>query len=95
MSHVRLSSHYGIVIRRASLKLRSVSLEDILQAMEVQQPMDQDEHLISFGPHFGQEAADELIKRLKQLGLEYYDDYFDFNVDIPEWCSLYIKQIKE
>jgi hypothetical protein len=41
---------------------------------------------VSFGPHFGGEAADEFTRRLRALGLEYVDDFFVFAAELPKWC---------
>jgi hypothetical protein len=56
--------------------------------MEAQRPMDEDQELLSFGPHFGEEASDEFIRRLKHAGLEYVDDFFVLSTEAPEWCGL-------
>lgn len=50
--------------------------------------MDEDDALFSFGPHFGQEASDEFLRRLKSLGLAYPEDVFVFEEFIPTWCAL-------
>jgi hypothetical protein len=41
----------------------------------------------SFGPHFGQEALDELTRRLTNVGLLYLDDFFAFQGDFPKWIA--------
>lgn len=59
--------------------------------METEHPLDENESLVSFGPHFGGEAASEFIKRLEELGLVYFNDFFDIpGLDLPEWCQLYV-----
>jgi hypothetical protein len=47
-----------------------------------------DAQLLSFGPSFGDKAKNEFIQRLKGMGHEYVDDFFCFNMDVPEWCGL-------
>ena len=59
--------------------------------MEVEQPLDSNEDLISFGPAFGEEAMNEFISRLQALGLQYVDDFFSISYDIPAWCGLRIE----
>ena len=84
---ISVSSEFGIVVRRAALRERDVSWEDLLKVFEVPVPLDSNEHLISFGPHFGQEAVDVLLRRLSGLGLKYFDDFFEFCGDYPRWCA--------
>jgi hypothetical protein len=84
---VALTSEFGIVVRRAALTERDVSWDDLLKVLEVSAPLDRNEHLISFGPHFGQEALDVLLERLSELGLQYFDDFFEFRGDYPKWCA--------
>ena len=85
---VRLSSHFGIVIRKESLARAAIPSDRLLQAMEAAAPIDEDSTLVSFGPHFGQEAADEFGRRLALLGLKYPDDFFVIDFLVPEWLSL-------
>ncbi len=66
-----VTSEYGIVVRRAALAERGLSWENLLAALQVSQPHDYDDHLISFGPHFGEETLDALMHRLDGLGLKY------------------------
>jgi hypothetical protein len=43
---------------------------------------------MSFGPRFGHEAAVATVEALKGLGLEYAEDFFMLETDIPDWCQL-------
>lgn len=86
MQFVRLSADYGLVVRRAALDERGVAYAQLLNAMESEEPLDRSDEIISFGPHFGGEAADELTSRLIALGLVYIDDFFVFSGDFPAWC---------
>ncbi len=52
--------------------------------------MEEDADLVSFGPHFGGEAAREFIERLEALGLVYGQDFIDLADTLPEWCHLYV-----
>ncbi|KKL31921.1 hypothetical protein BED46_013730 [Burkholderia contaminans] len=56
---------------------------------EVQVVCDFDESnsLISLGPFFGGDAADECTRSLERLGLTYIDDFFVFEGLVPDWCS--------
>ncbi len=90
MPGVRVSPHYGIVIRKQALEQHSIPLDKLLKAMQASEPLDEDESLISFGPHFGREAAAEFIRRLEALGLVYGEDFLDFDDMLPEWCLVYV-----
>lgn len=85
---VRVSTHFGIVIRRRALSRRSIDMTGILSLMEAGGPYDEDAELLSFGPHFGEEAADVFIRRLKEVGLEYAEDFFLYSGEVPEWCGV-------
>lgn len=61
--------------------------QQLLEAMEAEVPLDANEDLISFGPHFGEEAANEFVRRLESLGLVHIDDFFVFCGDFPSWCG--------
>ncbi|MGO9986641.1 MAG: hypothetical protein ACLPIX_20815 [Rhodomicrobium sp.] len=87
MASIKVTPEYGLIIRRASLEARAVSYDQLLIALHVKHPLDQDQYLISFGPSFGQEALSEFIKRLEGLGLVYWDDFFEFKGDYPSWCE--------
>jgi hypothetical protein len=88
MKTVKVTSEYGIVIRRASLAEKNIDYSRVLQAMEVVQPFDSNDDILSFGPSFGEEAMNGFISRLQALGLEYVDDFFNITYDLPSWCGL-------
>jgi hypothetical protein len=95
MATVNLTSEFGLVVRRASLEQRGVSYRKLLDTMETEAPLDVNEDLISFGPHFGLEAATEFVRRLESLGLINIDDFFVFAGDFPGWCGFtgYLKRV--
>jgi len=95
MPGVRVSPHYGIVIRKQVLEQHSIPLDKLLKATQASEPLDEDESLISFGPHFGREAAIEFIQRLENLELVYGEDFLDFDDMLPEWCQVYVAHSKE
>ena len=90
MRGVRVSQHFGIIIRKNALKGRGISSKSILELMEAPEPLDEDDSLLSFGPHFGGEAANVFIQRLEGIGLIYGSDFVDFEDTLPEWCQIYI-----
>src|SRR5688500_16316782 len=61
---VRVTSHFGIVVQKSALNRRGLDRAAILALMEAAQPFDEDAALLSFGPHFGEEAANEFLDRL-------------------------------
>jgi hypothetical protein len=84
--YISLTSEFGLVVRREALNERGVLLGDLLAALEVSEPLDENSYLISFGPHFGQEAMDTMTQRLISIGLRYFDDFFEFSRVYPKWC---------
>lgn len=88
MNAISVSTQGGILVRKAALSERQVSEAALLEAMEVSQPDNSNEHLLAFDPSFGEEAMNEFVRRLQALGLEYVDDFFFINIDIPDWCAL-------
>lgn len=47
--------------------------------------------LIAIGPIYGEsgEALGELIAELEQIGLAYFDDFFELSGNWPEWLRLH------
>lgn len=85
------SFQYGVVVRRAALAERNVTLPALLEAMENRFPLDQDDKLLSFGPHFDGDALHVFHHRLVDLGLRYVDDFIELVMDHPNWCQFYIE----
>jgi len=91
MAGVKLSKYYGIIIRKSALARQGVDAETICQVMDVDKPYDEDASLVSFGPHFGAEGAEEFVSRLRKLGLIYMDDFLVLWDDMPEWAEVNVK----
>lgn len=85
--YINVTAEFGLIIRKHALLERNVSMEMLLAAMEASNPLDCNDALISFGPSFGPEALDEYSRRLMKLGLEYFDDFFEFALPTPSWCQ--------
>ena len=83
------------MIRKQALEQHSIPLDKLLKAMQTSEPLDEDGSLISFGPHFGQEAAAEFIQRLEGLGLVYGEDFLDFDDMLPKWCQVNVAHSRE
>jgi hypothetical protein len=87
MECVRVTGEFGLVVRLASLNERGLTVEKLLDALETSAPFDSNDEIASFGPHFGAEVLETLVRRLTDLGLEYFDDFFEFSGDFPAWCT--------
>ena len=83
---IAVTSEFGLIVRRKALVERKVSLRNLFTVMQVSEAFDDSDELLSFGPHFGREAADMMVSRLTALGLVYFDDFFEFCGDYPSWC---------
>ncbi|MBL6989885.1 MAG: hypothetical protein ISR65_08905 [Bacteriovoracaceae bacterium] len=90
MSSIKVTNFHGIIIKKDAIASKSINIEEILKALE-SSPLDESNDLISFGPSFGKEAADEFIKRLEKLGLDYVEDFYVFEGDFPEWISFRVE----
>jgi hypothetical protein len=84
---VLATSEFGVVVRREALSSLKTTEAQLFFAMESNNPIGESDQILSFGPHFGEEAAKEFSKRLESIGLSYYDDFFVFFGDYPEWCG--------
>lgn len=45
--------------------------------------------LIAIGPLVGEDTLSDLIDRLENAGLVYYDDFFELSGNWPEWLKLF------
>jgi len=86
-SSLIVTSEFGLIVRRSALAERQVDLHDLFAVMEVGERLDGSDEILSFGPHFGREALNTIISRLIELGLVYFDDFFEFCGDYPAWCA--------
>jgi hypothetical protein len=83
---MRVSSDFGIVVRRKALKDKCVDLSSVLAEFHFIEYFDQSDIFVSLGPFFGGDAADDCMRSLEKLGLSYVDDFFIFTGDFPQWC---------
>ena len=44
--------------------------------------------LVAVGPLVGESSVEELIRELEELGLVYYDDFFELSGNWPDWLRL-------
>ncbi|MGJ7495944.1 hypothetical protein ACSFA8_12755 [Variovorax sp. RT4R15] len=85
---VKITGEYAVVLRRAAIAERSIEINAVLSAMEVNEISHQSPTFIAFSPIFGQEALQELSDRLVNLGLIYFDDFFEYAGTVPSWCQV-------
>jgi hypothetical protein len=45
--------------------------------------------LIAIGPLVGEDTLSDLIERLEDAGLVYYDDFFELSGNWPDWVRLF------
>lgn len=84
---MKVSRDFGIVVRREALAAKLVDLAMVMAEFNLQTYFDESDSLISLGPFFGSDAADECMKSLESRGLTYVDDFFIFEGFVPDWCS--------
>jgi hypothetical protein len=91
----RISSQFGIVVRKARLQELQLDLDTVLQKLDADVAFDEDEQVLSLGPHFDDAAATDLAARLTAIGLLESEDFFVFRSDVPEWCALSVTLVGE
>lgn len=84
---MKISSDFGIVINKKAVTTHQIDLESLLLHFNFDKYFDESNHLISIGPFFGSDMADECMRQLEKLGLTYIDDFFIFAGDFPSWCT--------
>ena len=80
---VQIGPGYSLVIRKQSIdnisEFRELNLGEIRS---------EDDMLLVLGPFFETESVSS---RLNELGLSYFNDYFDLahsGGEVPEWCKI-------
>jgi hypothetical protein len=64
-SSIEVTSEFGIVIRKAALNAKGVDKGKLPAIFAKTAPFDENDDLLSYGPHFGEEAMEELGKQLR------------------------------
>ena len=95
MNYAKVSSDYGIALREAALESAGITLPQLNDLFETDAPFDRGGGVISFGPHFGGEAAAEFARRLEAAGLRLPEDFFVFDALVPEWVQIAAKDVGE
>jgi len=85
---MKISKDFGIIIRRQALRSKSIDIAPVITEFHFDGYFDETHDLLSLGPFFGGDAADECLKSLEKLGLCYIDDFFIFTQYVPDWCEV-------
>lgn len=86
---IAVSGQFGFVIRRRALAERNIPfIRLVTDVFEGAYPIAATENLLSFGAQGGSATAFELSDRLLNLGLEYFDDFYEIALAVPRWCEL-------
>jgi hypothetical protein len=91
MTYIAATSEYGIVIRKAAMKAKSIDDPVLFEIMTDVGVLGDDKNIVSFGPLFGKEALDQITTQLGNAGLTYVDDFCTFDFLMPEWLSLGVR----
>lgn len=84
---VEVTPYYGIIIKLDSLARIGLSIPQFCKETEATLLVS-DEKIASFDPCFGKEAGDATSQKIEKLSLECVEDYFTFDLDLPEWIGL-------
>jgi len=83
------ASHPTLVFRRAAyerVNLVRAALDERLGLTPDEFRVEGD--LVAVGPIHDEDALGALVAELEQLGLVYYDDFFELSGNWPEWLHL-------
>ena len=47
--------------------------------------------LVAIGPFYDEDAFGALVQQLEELGLVYWDDFFELSGNWPTWCRVYVR----
>ena len=80
----------AILIRKPAIANLRKSADELAEILTFNAPFCTSEHVVIYGPYFDFESLEEVGKRLRDNGLEFWDDYIDFKEDFPTWLRLSI-----
>ena len=84
------AGHPTLLIRREAYERSGLAR----QALDERLGLTADEfrvegELVAIGPVFDEEALGGVLAELEELGLVYFDDFFEMSGNWPEWLRLY------
>ncbi|WP_299289107.1 hypothetical protein [uncultured Tateyamaria sp.] len=77
----------SLVIKKEALAGLNKPPTELAALLAFDLPALETDSVVVYGPYFDFESLDEVGSRLVACGLEFWDDYFEFKEDIPEWVS--------
>lgn len=77
----------SLIIKKEALVRLDKSSAELAELLAFDLPAFETDSAIVYGPYFDFESLEEVGNRLVTCGLEFWDDYFEFKEDIPEWVS--------
>ena len=85
---MKVSKDFGIVIRRDAIVQKGINLSSLMKEFNFPKNYDDSLELISLGPFYGGDNADDCMRSLELLGLVYIDDFFILEGYFPDWCRV-------
>ncbi|MEI2812361.1 MAG: hypothetical protein V9E91_00680 [Burkholderiaceae bacterium] len=85
---MKVSKDFGIVIRRDAIVQKGINLSSLMKEFNFAKNYDDSLELISLGPFYGGDNADDCMRSLELLGLVYIDDFFILEGYFPDWCRV-------
>ncbi len=89
---IKISPFFSLLIDKERCKKREKDIKSVKFVLN-ESELHENEEILSAGPHFGIEATNQLINELEKLGLVYFEDFFMFQVDVPDGYEFSIKKI--
>lgn len=90
MNNIPVTNFSGFIFRKSSLESVGVQLTDLSTKIELEM-LAENAEIVTFKPCFP-DRVQYLIQEMKKLKLEYVDDYFVLELDLPEWLELSCSQ---
>jgi hypothetical protein len=87
------TSHPSLLIRRRAFEranLTRAAIDERLGLTDQEFRVEGD--LIAIGPILDADALQELIADLEELGLTYFEDFFDASGTWPEWLVIFVTE---
>lgn len=94
MSYIAAAPEFGLIIRKAALTEKDISGRTLTEAVHDIDLIAENDDLLTFGPLFGDEAFQTIMRRLELIGLTYVDDYFGLDVLVPPWVGLGVSLVR-
>jgi hypothetical protein len=86
MSNIKFTNQTGFIFKKEALNRVGISIGKLSSLLELE-ILDENSDLISMKPCYP-DRCKFLIDELKKEKLEYVDDYFILEIDLPAWLSL-------